>query len=171
MNVKFPKYQMIRRCSVEKMFWTNLQNSWKDIRAADFTLIKFQAKFCSLIVKWLREMSFPKNFAEVSRTSICRSSHWSCSVRKGVLRNFTKFTGKHLCQNLVFHGPGFSRSRFARVQVFQCPNFSGPMAQGPGPGFRSSLYSEKYLAFASFNSFIANLDFCLPTQFRSKWHL
>ena len=28
-----------------------------------------------------------------------RSSHRRCSVRKGVLRNFAKFTGKHLCQN------------------------------------------------------------------------
>ena len=27
-----------------------------------------------------------------------RSSHGRCSVRKGILRNFTKFTGKHLCQ-------------------------------------------------------------------------
>ena len=26
----------------------------------------------------------------------CRSSHQRCSVRKGVLRNFTKLTGKHL---------------------------------------------------------------------------
>ena len=25
-----------------------------------------------------------------------------CSVRKGVLRNFEKFTGKHLCQSLFF---------------------------------------------------------------------
>ena len=25
------------------------------------------------------------------------------SVRKGVLRNFTKFTGKHLCQKLFFY--------------------------------------------------------------------
>ena len=25
-----------------------------------------------------------------------RSSHWRCSVRKGVLRNFSTFTGKHL---------------------------------------------------------------------------
>ena len=29
-----------------------------------------------------------------------RSSHQRCSVRKGVLRNFTKFTGKHLSQSL-----------------------------------------------------------------------
>ena len=32
-----------------------------------------------------------------------RSSHRRCSVRKGVLRNFAKFTGKHLCQSLYFN--------------------------------------------------------------------
>ena len=32
-----------------------------------------------------------------------RSSHRRCSVRKGVLRNFAKFTGKHLCQSLFFN--------------------------------------------------------------------
>ena len=32
-----------------------------------------------------------------------RSSHRWCSVRKGVLRNFAKFTGKHLCQSLFFN--------------------------------------------------------------------
>ena len=26
-----------------------------------------------------------------------------CSVKKGVLENFTKFTGKHLCQSLFFN--------------------------------------------------------------------
>ena len=32
-----------------------------------------------------------------------RSCHQSCSIIKGVLRNFTKFTGKHLCQSLFFN--------------------------------------------------------------------
>ena len=32
-----------------------------------------------------------------------RSSHQRCSVRKGVLRNFTKFTKKHLCQSRFFN--------------------------------------------------------------------
>ena len=27
------------------------------------------------------------------------SSHQRCSLKKGVLKNFTKFTGKHLCQS------------------------------------------------------------------------
>ena len=31
-----------------------------------------------------------------------RSSHWRCSVRKGVVRNLSTFTGKHLCQSLFF---------------------------------------------------------------------
>ena len=31
-----------------------------------------------------------------------RSSHCRCSVRKGVLRNFAKFTRKPLCQSLFF---------------------------------------------------------------------
>ena len=34
-----------------------------------------------------------------------RSSHRRCFVRKGVLRNLAKFTGKHLCQGLLMSGP------------------------------------------------------------------
>ena len=32
-----------------------------------------------------------------------RRSHWRCFVRKNVLRNFAKFTEKHLCQTLFFN--------------------------------------------------------------------
>ena len=32
-----------------------------------------------------------------------RSSCGRCSIRKGVLENFAKFTGKHLCQGLFFN--------------------------------------------------------------------
>ena len=32
-----------------------------------------------------------------------RSSHQKCSVKKDVLRNFGKFTGKHLCQSRYFN--------------------------------------------------------------------
>ena len=31
-----------------------------------------------------------------------RSSHQRCSIKKGALKNFAKFTGKHLCQSLFF---------------------------------------------------------------------
>ena len=33
---------------------------------------------------------------------IYRSNHLRCSIRKGVLKNFAKFTGKHLRQSLFF---------------------------------------------------------------------
>ena len=32
-----------------------------------------------------------------------RRSHWRRSLRKGALRNFAKFAGKHLCQSLFFN--------------------------------------------------------------------
>ena len=32
-----------------------------------------------------------------------RSSHWRCSLTKGVLRIFSKFTGKHLSQSFFFN--------------------------------------------------------------------
>ena len=35
--------------------------------------------------------------------AIGRSSHQMYSIIKGVLRNFAKFTGKHLCQSLFFN--------------------------------------------------------------------
>ena len=34
-----------------------------------------------------------------------RSSRQWCSIKRSVIRNFTKFTGKHLCQGLFFHRP------------------------------------------------------------------
>ena len=43
----------------------------------------------------------------------CRRGHRSCSIEKGVLRNFAKFTAKHLCQSLFFN-------KVALVQVFCC---------------------------------------------------
>ena len=33
----------------------------------------------------------------------CRSSHRRCSIEKGVLKNFAKFTGKYLRQSLFFN--------------------------------------------------------------------
>ena len=35
--------------------------------------------------------------------AIYSSCNRKCSIRKGALRNFAKFTGKHLCQSLCFN--------------------------------------------------------------------
>ena len=32
-----------------------------------------------------------------------KSNHWGCSVKKALLRNFAKLTGKHLYQSLFFN--------------------------------------------------------------------
>ena len=42
-----------------------------------------------------------------------KSSHQRCSLKKVVLRNLTKFTGKHLCQGLFFNEETLT-------QVFSC---------------------------------------------------
>ena len=56
--------------------------------------------------------------------SVClyRSSHRRYSVKKGVLRNFAKFTGKHLCQSLFFNKvAGLQLYRKETLaQVFSC---------------------------------------------------
>ena len=44
--------------------------------------------------------NFASNIKQISADY--RSSNLRCFVRKGVLRNFAKFTGKHLCQSLFF---------------------------------------------------------------------
>ena len=44
------------------------------------------------------------------KSGLYRSSHQRCSMKKGLLRNFAKFTGKHLYQSLSFNKvAGFRR--------------------------------------------------------------
>ena len=46
------------------------------------------------------------NVDEVMRIGnmiIAEAASWSCFCKKGVLKNFAKFTGKHLCQSLFFN--------------------------------------------------------------------
>ena len=47
-----------------------------------------------------------------------RRTHRRCSVRKGALRNFAKFTGKRLCQSLFFNkvaGPRAKQNTSGRL--------------------------------------------------------
>ena len=55
---------------------------------------------------------------------IFRSSHQRCSAKKGVLRNFTKFTGKHLCQSLFFKAY-FKRMPPKTLEYCNYSKFSG----------------------------------------------
>ena len=54
-----------------------------------------------------------------SKTLITRNNYKKCSVKKVVLRNFVKFTGKHLCQGLFFSKVGRPVPETLE-QVFSC---------------------------------------------------
>ena len=117
---------VVQRCSVKKVFLEILQNSLENTCARS---TGNQAMKLSLLIECnIRNIYFEKTYAKCSgETSptlfskrsklgiyldqqclmsyrVCFwSSHQSCSARKGVLINFTKFTGKQLCQNLFFN--------------------------------------------------------------------
>ena len=66
-------------------------------------------------------------FAQVSYTRDSRrnrSSHQMCSMKKGVLKNFAKFIGKHLCQSLFFNKVAGGACNFIKkenlARVFSC---------------------------------------------------
>ena len=72
-----------------------------------------------------------------------RSSHQSCPVKKGVLTNFAKFTGKHLYQCLFFNKvAGAARCFPVNLAKFLRTPFSQNKS---GRLFLNILYSPKYI--------------------------
>ena len=80
-------------------------NFSEDIRLL-WSLWTIQVYYLFLILDFVCQL-IEKNLLFGNRSLICfllcRSSHQRSSIKKGVLRNFTKFTGKHLCQSLFFN--------------------------------------------------------------------
>ena len=58
------------------------------------------------VLRWLGTSGF-KFLPDESLIVNHRSNHRRCSVKKGGLKNFLKFTGKHLCQSLFFNKVAF----------------------------------------------------------------
>ena len=57
--------------------------------------------------------------AKEDKSSAIRSSHRRCSLRKSVLRNFAKFTGKHLCQSFFFNKvPGLRSAALLKKKLW-----------------------------------------------------
>ena len=54
-----------------------------------------------------------------STETLFRSSHRGCSVRKGVLRNLTKLTGKYMCKSLSFNKEILIKKE-TLAQAFSC---------------------------------------------------
>ena len=55
--------------------------------------------FAGLALKGLTQKNWRLQYCRLC----LRSSHQKCSLKKGVLENFAKFIGKHLCQGLFFN--------------------------------------------------------------------
>ena len=55
------------------------------------------------LVKTLWQNKVAQTNISVAGIATNRSSHQRCSMKKCVLKNFVKFTGKHLCQRLFFN--------------------------------------------------------------------
>ena len=57
-------------------------------------------------ILFLQKYKFNNLLSYIAKVLLCeynRSNHQRCSMTKGVLKNFTKFTGKRPCQSLFFN--------------------------------------------------------------------
>ena len=67
--------------------------------------LSFASKTMILNISWNEKKNWRDflihNFVEIFQFS--RSSHKRCSLKKAIPKNFSKFTGKHLCQGLFFN--------------------------------------------------------------------
>ena len=113
---------------------TKSNGNWMTISVEnnDFIWVKIYCKFyyhsicgCNRRLKYKPILiyyicNFYKSLYDMNmlRLNLCRSCRQRCSVRKGVLRNFTKFTGRHLRQSLYFNKDFIKIETLA--QVFSC---------------------------------------------------
>ena len=98
---------------IDKSAWTRRKPC--KIKWSEWSFFGF---FCywnfeiSTVKLWLIAVNFLFRIGEKVLSSSCihgywvfggsRSNHRRCSVKRSVLRNFAKLTGKHLCQSLCF---------------------------------------------------------------------
>ena len=101
---------------IDKLVWLRLFSTYSSGLAGNRTLSHLQTSANLYLYNWFwkayhqtRENIFlawqmimrtcwNKRFSIFSENN--RSSHQRCSMKKGVFKNFAKFTGKHLCQSL-----------------------------------------------------------------------
>ena len=85
----------------------------------DFIEITFLYGCSPIKLLHIFRTSFPENTSGGLLLLLFRwSSHRRCSVKEGVLKNFAKFTGKHLCQRIFFNKIAALKKTLA--QVFYC---------------------------------------------------
>ena len=94
MNCGFPLKEISGVAYGKKVF---NDNSLLTIICWDF--VKIEVAFYRCSIKKLFHKNHRKN-TDLQPAILLRNSHRRSSVRKGFIRNFAKFTGKHLCQSL-----------------------------------------------------------------------
>ena len=67
-----------------------------------------------------------------------RSSHWSCSVKIGVLKYFANFTGKHLCWSLFL-------TESSGLQLFKKVSPTQVFSFGICENFKNTYFEENLL--------------------------
>ena len=89
----------------------NIENDWQLL--SEF----FSSIFCKFItsiflgyspVLWAKSYGrlgylIEKQIEMLIQQAVYRSSHQKCSIKNGVLKNFAKLAGKHLCKSLFFN--------------------------------------------------------------------
>ena len=85
--IKLNKTLSLRDSHSLKISWTSTRNKFRNQINNLSALIQSHSKVFSRKLFW----------------RVLKQSPRRCSVKKGVLRNFTYFTGKHLCQDLFFN--------------------------------------------------------------------
>ena len=103
-----------RKRVCERVFFVNLQVG---ISRLHYNLTSSQTvirDFKYILSKCL------KSTCEIHFYCMCRNSHQRCSVRKGVLKNFVKFTGKHLCFSLFFNKVAGWKQEIVRNSYWRC---------------------------------------------------
>ena len=102
------KHENVWARIVEVKIWESLKQKLLGVVIdRDLSFIEYVSSLCK---KAVRKVSV------LSRLS--RSSHPEVFCKKGVLRNFAKFTGKPLCQSLFFNKVPSKKGTLA--QVFSC---------------------------------------------------
>ena len=78
--------------------------SIKLLRKRVFCFKTARVRFLGQTTNIIHKLKFDKNVNRPRlRNANNRSNHQRCSMKKAVLRNFTKTSGKHLCQGLLFN--------------------------------------------------------------------
>ena len=146
------------------------------MRAASFKLF-YSMNIFQHFFQGISRDSLPCIFNDSLKRLFCvfcmdRSSHRRCSVKKGVLRNFAKFTGKHLCQSLFFNKVPVNFAKFLRTpstEHLQTTAFVWSMIKAiPAAGLPSMQLGSRTLGEIKCHSFWELFLKCHLQRVRSK---